>query len=162
MIQPCSPLRGPLPSAQVSSPLTPFPFEVYSASINVLKITAENSNMILSQAQQFAAEWVAAWNAHDIDAVLAHYADDFTMTTPMIRKLLGIPSGTLQGKRAVGDYWRAALRKIPDLQFSIIETTCGVDTVSIYYNAVLGRRAIETFFFNANGKVFKALATYNG
>ena len=117
--------------------------------------------MTLPQAQQFAAEWIAAWNAHDIDAVLAHYTDDFTMTTPMIQKLLGIPSGALQGKQAVGDYWRAALRKIPDLQFSIIETTCGVDTVSIYYNAVLGRRAIETFFLNADGRVFKALATYN-
>ena len=50
--------------------------------------------MTLPQAQQFAAEWIAAWNAHDIDAVLAHYTDDFTMTTPMIQKLLGIPSGT--------------------------------------------------------------------
>ena len=119
-------------------------------------------NLNIEEAQAFAAEWVAAWNAHDIDAVLAHYTDDFTMTTPMIRKLLGISSGTLQGKQAVGDYWRAALRKIPDLQFSIIKTTCGVDTVSIYYNAVLGRRAIETFFFNAEGKVGKALATYNG
>ena len=117
--------------------------------------------MTMEQAQAFAAEWVAAWNAHDIDAVLAHYTDDFAMTTPMIQKLLGIPSGTLQGKKAVGDYWRAALRKIPDLQFSLIETTCGVDTVSIYYHAVLGRRAVETFFFNAEGKVCKALATYN-
>ena len=117
--------------------------------------------MTYEQAQAFAAEWIAAWNRHDVDAVLAHYADDFTMTTPMIQKLLGIPTGTLQGKRAVGDYWRAALQKIPDLQFSIIETTCGVDTVSIYYHAVLGRRAIETFFFNAEGQVFKALATYN-
>ena len=36
-----------------------------------------------------------------------------------------------------------------------------MDTVSIYYHAVLGRRAIETFFFNAEGKVYKALATYN-
>ena len=95
--------------------------------------------MTPSQAQAFAAEWVAAWNRHDVDAVLAHYTEDFAMTTPMIQKLLGIPTGTLQGKQAVGDYWRAALVKIPDLQFSIIETTCGVDTVSIYYNAVLGR-----------------------
>ena len=27
--------------------------------------------MSIEHAQQFAAEWVAAWNAHDIDAVLA-------------------------------------------------------------------------------------------
>jgi hypothetical protein len=117
--------------------------------------------MTLEQAQQFAAEWVAAWNAHDLEAVLSHYTDDFTMTTPMIKNLLGLESGTLQGKQAVGDYWRAALQKIPDLKFSIIETTGGVDSVSIYYDAVLGRRAIETFFFNADGKVYKALATYN-
>ena len=117
--------------------------------------------MTLPQAQQFAAEWIAAWNRHDVDAVLAHYADDFTMTTPMIQKLLGIPSGTLQGKQAVGDYWRAALAKIPDLRVSLIDTTCGVDTVSLYYHAVLDRRAIETFFFNADGKVAKALATYD-
>jgi ketosteroid isomerase-like protein len=117
--------------------------------------------MTLEQAQRFAAEWVAAWNRHDVEAVLSHYTDDFTMTTPMIPKLLGIESGTLQGKKAVGDYWRAALQKIPDLKFALIETTCGVDTVSIYYHAVLGRRAIETFFFDQNGKVFKAFATYN-
>ncbi|NCA83519.1 MAG: nuclear transport factor 2 family protein [Opitutae bacterium] len=118
--------------------------------------------MALEEAQTFAAEWVAAWNAHDIEAVPAHSMDDFTMTTPMIRKLLGIPTGTLQGQPAVGDDWRAALRKIPDLPFSIIETTCGVDTVSIYYDAVLGRRAIETFFFYADGKVCKALAATHG
>jgi hypothetical protein len=117
--------------------------------------------MTLEEANKFALHWVAAWNAHDIEAILSHYADDFAMTTPMIKTLLGIESGTLQGKQAVGDYWRAALRRIPDLKFSIIETTCGVDTVSIYYNAVLGRRAIETFFFNSEGKVYKALATYN-
>ena len=117
--------------------------------------------MTLSQAQAFAAEWVAAWNRHDVDAVLAHYTDDFTMTTPMIQKLLGSPTGTLQGKQAVGDYWRTALVKIPDLQFSIIETTCGVHPVRFSSTAVFGRRALETFFFNAEGKVCKALATYN-
>ena len=135
--------------------------KIPSNSLNPIAVNKLTNSMTPSQAQTFAAVWVAAWNRHDVDAVLAHYADDFTMTTPMIQKLLGIPSGTLQGKPAVGDYWRAALRKIPDLKFSIIETTCGVDTVSIYYDAVLGRRAIETFFFNAEGKVCKALATYN-
>ena len=28
-------------------------------------------------------DWVAAWNAHDLDAVLAHYTDDFTIKTPI-------------------------------------------------------------------------------
>lgn len=56
---------------------------------------------------------------------------------------------------------RAALKKIPDLKFSVIEVTCGIGSVSIYYNAVIGKKAIETFFFDEKGKVYRALATYN-
>ena len=117
--------------------------------------------MNIEDAKRFAEHWVVAWNRHDIDAVLAHYSDDFEMTTPMIQRVLGIESGTLKGKTAVGNYWRAALKKIPDLKFSIIEVTSGVNTVSIYYNAVMGKRAMETFFFNENGLVYKAVATYS-
>jgi ketosteroid isomerase-like protein len=117
--------------------------------------------MTLEEAKHFAENWISAWNSHDINAVLSHYTDDFEMTTPMIQRLLGIKSGTLKGKTAIGDYWRAALKKIPDLKFSIIEVTSGVGSVSIYYNAVLGKRAIETFFFNDRGLVYKALANYN-
>ncbi|MCX5826889.1 MAG: nuclear transport factor 2 family protein [Deltaproteobacteria bacterium] len=117
--------------------------------------------MTHDEAMRFAEHWVAAWNSHDIDAVLTHYSDDFEMTTPMVQRVLGIESGTLKGKTAVGNYWRAALKKVPDLQFSIIEVTSGVGSVSIYYNAIMGKRAVETFFFNKNGQVYNALATYN-
>jgi hypothetical protein len=124
-------------------------------------IAEGGKTMNLEEAKHFAEHWIAAWNSHDIDEVLSHYTDDFEMTTPMIKRFLGTESGTLKGKVAVGDYWRAALKKIPDLKFSVIEVTCGIDSVSIYYNAVMGKRAVETFFFNEEGKVYKALATYN-
>lgn len=112
------------------------------------------------QALEFAEHWVTAWNQHDLSAVLAHYTEDFSMTTPMIQKLTGNASGTLQGKAAVGEYWERALKNIPDLQFKIIAVTSGVDSVSIYYHAVMGKVAIETFFFDAHGKVYKAIANY--
>jgi ketosteroid isomerase-like protein len=118
-------------------------------------------HMTNDEAKHFAEHWVNAWNKHDLEAILSHYTDDFEMTTPMIQRLLGVATGTLKGKTSVRDYWRAALQKIPDLRFSVIEVTSGVNSVSIYYHAVLGKRAIETFFFNGDGKVFKALATYN-
>ena len=28
-------------------------------------------------ARTFAEEWVAAWNAHDLERILAHYSDEF-------------------------------------------------------------------------------------
>jgi len=113
-----------------------------------------------TQALKFAEQWVSAWNQHDLEAILSHYTEDFYMTTPMIQKLTGDPTGTLHGKVAVGEYWGSALQKMPDLEFKIIAVTSGVDSVSIYYHSVLGKVAMETFFFDAQGKVYKAIANY--
>ena len=41
------------------------------------------------EAQEFATEWVAAWTGHDLGKILAHYEDDFEMSSPAIVKLTG-------------------------------------------------------------------------
>ena len=60
-------------------------------------------------AEHFAADWIEAWNAHDLNRILSHYEDDFEMSSPVIVQMAGEPSGTLRGKAAVGAYWRKAL-----------------------------------------------------
>ena len=40
-------------------------------------------------ASEFACEWIEAWNAHDLGRVLAHYDDDFEMSSPFIEALAG-------------------------------------------------------------------------
>jgi hypothetical protein len=40
-------------------------------------------------AERFAKEWVAAWNSHDLELILAHYEDDFEMSSPIITALVG-------------------------------------------------------------------------
>jgi len=30
-------------------------------------------------ANKFAREWVEAWNCHDLDKIMTHYAEDFEM-----------------------------------------------------------------------------------
>ena len=32
-------------------------------------------------AHEFAREWIAAWNSHDLELILSHYADDFEMAS---------------------------------------------------------------------------------
>lgn len=113
-------------------------------------------------ALRFADEWIAAWNSHDLDGVLAHYDEEFEMTTPFIARVMGEPSGRLRGKAAVGAYWRAALERMPELHFTLIEVLHGVDTVQIYYTSVRGLRAIETLWFSTDGRVVRAMANYNG
>lgn len=107
----------------------------------------------------FAAEWIAAWNAHDLPRILSHYAEDFEMSSPFIAQLLSEPSGTLKGKEAIGNYWRRALERMPTLQFELVSTLAGVDSLVLYYKGARGMAA-EIFFFNEAGKVAKACAHY--
>ena len=110
-------------------------------------------------ADHFAADWIAAWNAHDLPRILSHYADDFEMSSPYIVQLLGEPSGRLKGKATVGDYWRRALERTPTLRFELIDTLVGVDSLVLYYRGARGLAA-EVFFFNEGGLVSKAGAHY--
>lgn len=110
-------------------------------------------------AEEFARKWVDAWNSHDIDAVLSHYSDDFEMSSPYIIQITGDSSGTLRGKKAVEDYWRKALEKLPTLRFELQKTLVGVESLVLYYRGVRGMAA-EVFFFDRSGHVFKAFAHY--
>jgi hypothetical protein len=111
-------------------------------------------------AEHFAADWIASWNAHDLESVLSHYADDFEMSSPVIIQIAGEPSGRLCGKTAVGAYWSKALKLIPDLHFELVSVLAGVSSVTIYYKGAGGRLAAEVFFFDANQKVSRAVAHY--
>ena len=112
-------------------------------------------------AQRFADEWIAAWNAHDLERVLAHYEDDFEMSSPVIRVLVGEPSGKLRGKAAIGAYWAKALHSLPDLRFELVMALAGVDSVTVYYKGHRGFSA-EVFHFGPSGKVRAAFAHYAG
>ena len=110
-------------------------------------------------ARQFAEEWIEAWNSHDLEKILAHYSDDFVMSSPRIALIVGVESGILEGKEAIGAYWKRALELTPTLQLGLITFFVGADSVVLCYKSVRGL-ATEVFFFNAEGKVVRASANY--
>jgi steroid delta-isomerase-like uncharacterized protein len=66
---------------------------------------------------QIARAWLDAFNRHDVDALVALYADDATHTSPKIRALHPDSGGKLVGKAALADWWRAANRRLPGLRY---------------------------------------------
>src|SRR5690242_3250807 len=119
--------------------------------------------MILTKekAQEFAKEWIDAWNSHDLDRVLSHYTDDFEMSSPLMLRMYPDSGGTLKGKDAVGSYWRAAMEKYPDLRFEFHEVLFSVNTICIYYTSILDLHAVEWLKFNDDGLVSHAAGHYN-
>ncbi len=89
-----------------------------------------------------AAEWVAAWNSHDLERIFSYYVDDFEMRSPLIAERGFAPSGVLHGKEAIRPYWAAGLATArPPIKFELLEAYAGVNTVAIRYLSV-GRRLV--------------------
>jgi hypothetical protein len=94
----------------------------------------------------FVESWVAAWNAHDLDALLTHFADDVTFRSPMAAQLLG-GDGVIRGKDALRAYWAEGLRRIPDLRFEVVGCYVGVDCLVINYRNQKGGLVDEVLTF---------------
>lgn len=110
-------------------------------------------------ASHFAADWIAAWNSHDLDRILAHYREDFEMASPVIAQIAGEPSGVLQGKAAIAAYWAKALERNPSLHFELHSTLIGAQSITLYYRGARGMAA-EVFFFDDQTLVYRAAAHY--
>ena len=111
-------------------------------------------------AEKFAREWIAAWNSHDLERILAHYTDDFEMSSPLIVERMKEPGGTLRGKAAVRSYWSKSLEQQPPLRFELLGLYAGVDRIALQYRSVGRRLVVEVLTFNAAGKVTHGAALH--
>src|SRR5271170_703220 len=81
------------------------------------KLLRHHGGMDRAWAQKFVDSWEQGWNAHDLERVLSHFADDVVFTSPVAAQLLGDSDGVIRGKAALREYWTEGLRRIPDLRF---------------------------------------------
>src|SRR5262249_57686380 len=69
------------------------------------------------QVRELADHWVKAWNSHDLDRIMAHYADEVVLISPVALTIVGDPSGRVVGKAALRSYFQRALGVYPNLRF---------------------------------------------
>jgi uncharacterized protein (TIGR02246 family) len=113
-----------------------------------------------AQLAALGREWVAAWNARDLERVLALYAEDNEMTSDRIPAMGFDASGTLRGKDNIRTYWTKALALIPNLQFELIDTYVSPDSIVVFYQNERGARICEYLRLNAAGKIVQGSANH--
>jgi ketosteroid isomerase-like protein len=99
-------------------------------------------------AEEFAASWAKAWNAHDVEQVLSHFSEDAVFSSPVAAQLIDGSDGVLRGKAALRAYWSEGLRLIPDLHFTVLDVYVGVSAVVISYRNQKGARVSEVLIFD--------------
>lgn len=111
-------------------------------------------------AEEFANQWLAAWNDRDIDRILSHYADDIVFHSPRISRVMGNDACSVHGKGALQTYWTKALSTARRIYFDLDDILVGSDAVTILYTNHREEKVAETFVFNEDGEVSLSVATY--
>ncbi|MEP6686815.1 MAG: nuclear transport factor 2 family protein [Gemmatimonadales bacterium] len=116
--------------------------------------------MTEAEAQDFATEWIAAWNSHDLERVLGHYADDAEVTSPLVESFMGPGKITVRGKSGLREYWGTALARYPDLHFTLFRAYAGHRSLVLHYQSIQGLVGAECLEFDGHGRIHRVLAHY--
>lgn len=117
--------------------------------------------MTREEAWNLANDWVAAWNAHDLDLILEHYEDAVELTSPVAAQFLGTPDGKIVGKTNLRAYFQRGLEAYPELHFHLEDVLWGLNSVVLYYANQKGTRSAEFMELSAAGNVARVVAHYN-
>jgi predicted ester cyclase len=117
--------------------------------------------MTREEAWGLANDWVTAWNAHDLELIMAHYEDAVELTSPVAAQLLGRPDGKVIGKANLRTYFQRGLQAYPDLCFQIEYVLWGINSVVLYYTNQKGTRTAEFMELSSTGRVARVVAHYN-
>ncbi|MEP6561502.1 MAG: nuclear transport factor 2 family protein [Nakamurella sp.] len=110
---------------------------------------------------EFSRAWLAAFNAHDLGAVLDHFHDDVVFTSPVAARALPGSDGVVRGKKALLAYWTLALERVPDLHFELLGVYAGIDTLVLNYRNQAGGLVNEVLTFDGD-LVCQGHGTYLG
>ena len=116
--------------------------------------------MTEAEAVRFAQDWAAAWNSHDLEAILSHYSDDVELTSPLVASILAEGQYVVSGKANLREYFRRGLEKNPDLRFPLRAAYPGAQSVVVVYQSIRGLSAAEFMQFDAAGRVSRVVAHY--
>ena len=109
----------------------------------------------------FARRYYTAWNARDLDAILALYAEDIEFSSPYIVALGFSHDGVIHGKAMLRVYFERALDRAPQLTFTPEALLVGARGHTLIYRNHRGERAAETHEMDNAGLVVRADATYD-
>jgi hypothetical protein len=115
------------------------------------------------EAEVRASRWAAAWNSGDVEEVLSHFHANTIFRSPVAASVVG--TGEIRGKEELRSYWREALRRIGDLQFTVFRVMWDSERreMMVLYRAKLGdttKRVCERMVLDSDGLVVEAEAFY--
>lgn len=83
--------------------------------------------------EQIAAQWFAAFNSHQLEALLALYDDNARHFSPKLKVRQPETQGWVSGKAALRAWWQDAFDRLPELHYEVLTLTADDKRVFMEY-----------------------------
>ena len=91
-------------------------------------MTADRDSLL-----DLARAWLDAFNARELERLLALYDDDAVHTSPKLRVQKPETNGEIRGKAALRAWWADAMNRLPGLHYEGKHLSAGEDRVVMEY-----------------------------
>lgn len=107
-----------------------------------------------------AHAWIAAWNRHDLDAVMEHYAEDVVFRAATVVTRWNRDDGTLHGRAALRAHFAKGLALAPGLRFELEDVLLAPGGYAVVYRRENGNRVVDAVELDAGGRAVRVHAYY--
>jgi hypothetical protein len=110
------------------------------------------------QARDLVTRWLEAANSHDIDRIMAFYAPDAVLESPVVVETLNEPSGRISGSKALRAYFSSGLAAY---RLLLVDVALGVSSINAWYVNQKGSRTSAYLEIGADGKITRNVTHYS-
>jgi ketosteroid isomerase-like protein len=87
--------------------------------------------------QTIIQQWIASFNNQDVHAIVNLYAIDATHYSPRLLKMQPNTNGLIAGHEALKNWWLDAFKRLPTLQYELLEIVENAEEVIISYKRIV-------------------------
>ena len=111
-------------------------------------------------ARAHADQWLNAWAARDLDAIMACYSDTVDFAAPTVVARWGRADGRLLGKQELSRHFARGLELAPNITFTEEVYLSGMNGYSLLYRRENGNRALDVVELDQDGHAARVRAFY--
>lgn len=112
------------------------------------------------QKEDIISDWLDAWNCHDLDRIMQHYADDIEFTAPTVVTRWAKTDGKLKGKEELRKHFSKGLELAPKIHFTLEEILFAPNGYAVLYHRENGNRVLDAVELDDSGLATRVTAYY--
>ncbi len=109
---------------------------------------------------EIIADWIDAWNAHDLERIMSHYADEVEFIAQTVVSRWDKADGKLKGKNELRQHFSKGLALAPNIHFTVDDILWAPCGYAVLYHRENGNRVLDAVELDEHGLATKVTAYY--